>query len=165
MGMRKFRGTFLLGLWAAVVLITLIALRNYDWYPAVGTSMSPTIQPGDILLVQNGHEDWKRGDLILFQVDGEETLFVKRIVGLPGDRVEAVRGRLRVNGQPWREGPLADIPLPDFPAQRVPPGRLFVMGDNPPKSEDSRSFGPISEEAVQGSVRAILYPLSRMKGL
>ena len=165
MGMRKFRGTFLLGLWSAVVLIALIALRNYDWYPAVGTSMSPTIQPGDVLLVQNGHEDWKRGELVLFQTDGEETLFIKRIVGLPGDRVEAVQGRLRVNGQPWPEGPLAGISIPDFPAQRVPPGMLFVLGDNPPESEDSRSFGPISEEAVKGNVRAILYPFSRMKGL
>ena len=148
-----------------MVLIALIALRNYDWYPAVGTSMSPTIQPGDILLVQTGHEDWERGELILFQADGEETLFIKRIVGLPGDRVEAVQGELRVNGQPWREGPLARITIPNFPAQKVPPGMLFVMGDNPPESEDSRSFGPISAEGVKGKVKAILYPFSRMEGL
>ena len=154
-----------MGLWAAVVLIALIALRNYDWYPAVGESMSPTIQPGDVLLVQTSHEDWERGEPILFQADGEGTLFIKRIVGLPGDRVEAIRGRLKVNGQPWREGPLARISVPDFPAQKVPPGMLFVMGDNPPKSEDSRSFGPISEEETLGRVRAIIYPFSRLKGL
>jgi len=101
----------------------------------------------------------------LFQSNGEEKLFIKQIVGLPGDRVEAVQGRLRVNGQPWREGPLARISVPDFPAQKVPPGMLFVMGDNPPKSEDSRSFGPISEEEIIGRVRAIIYPFSRLKGL
>jgi signal peptidase I len=61
----------------------------------------------------------------LFQTNGEETLFIKRIVGLPGDRVEAVQGRLRVNGQPWPEEPLAGISIPDFPAQRAPPGMLF----------------------------------------
>ena len=63
-----------------------------------------------------GHEDWKQGELILFQGgNGEKTLFIKRIVGLPGDRAEAAQGRLTVNGQPWREGPLARVTVPDFP--------------------------------------------------
>lgn len=160
----NFRGSYLLVFWAVTALIGLFVLRDYDWYPVVGESMSPTIQPGDVLLVQTGYKNWERGDLVLFQLDGEETLFIKRIIGLPGDRVEAVRGRLKVNGQPWREGPLSRVTLPDFPAQPVPRGMLFMMGDNPPESEDSRSFGPVPEEGVQGKVRAIIYPFSRMKG-
>lgn len=153
-----------MGLWTVAILIALTALRDYDWYPVVGESMSPTVQPGDVLLVKTGHEDWERGDLILFRVDGEEILFIKRVVGLPGDRVEAEQGKLRVNGQPWQEGP-ARITVPDFPVMKVPAGMLFVMGDNPPESEDSRSFGPIPEEGAQGKVRVIFYPFSRMKEL
>lgn len=48
--------------------------------------MSPTIQPGDVLLVQTGHKDWERGEPIPFQGDGKERLLIKGIVGLPGDR-------------------------------------------------------------------------------
>ncbi|WP_425439172.1 S26 family signal peptidase [Planifilum fulgidum] len=48
----------------------------------------------------------------LFQSNGEEKLFIKQIVGLPGDRVEAVQGRLRVNGQPWRKDRWPASPSP-----------------------------------------------------
>ena len=98
-----------------------------------------------------------------FHVDGERGASVRR-----GNAVYQADGRAAggpgrsspINGQPREEGPLSRITLPDFPAQRVPPGRLFVMGDNPPKS-----FRPISEEAVKGRVRAILYPLSFVQEL
>jgi len=105
-----------------------------------------------------------RGELILFQPEGEEMLFIKRVVGLPGDRVEAAQGQLRINGQQWREGPLSRIAVPDFSAKTVPSGMLFVMGDNPRESADSRAFGPIPEKWVQGKVKAIVYPFSRMQG-
>ncbi len=92
------------------------------------------------------------------------TVFVKRLVALPGDTVEILEGRLCVNGEPVPDPPgLGSVPR-DYPPKALGRDQYFVIGDNRRVSHDSRALdvGPISRAMLQGHVRLILWPLSRM---
>lgn len=115
-------------------------------------SMSPTLQPGDSVLVNRLvyrlHLP-RRGDIIVFrfpQADGRE--FVKRVIGLPGDVVEEHGGRIYVNGA--APAPVAALAPATPLAQRVAAGHLYVLGDNPDTSLDSRFWGTVDEREVVG---------------
>lgn len=93
--------------------------------------------------------------------------FIKRVIGIPGDVVEASNGDLLVNGvvqiEPYRKRPF--VPIPDFGPVDVGQGQLFVMGDNRSASQDSRYFGTIPIDDVVGKAFVIIWPPSRWSGL
>lgn len=150
--------------WAAVALVAVVlTLRVFvlGWYPATSHSMAPTINRGDRVLVDKA--GWRlgglgRGDLIVFAspVDGER--LVKRVVAVAGDTVAIDDAFLVVNGRRVSE-PYVDHSRIDgtyFGTVTVPPGHLFVLGDNRFGSIDSRVFGPIPVDAVTGRVLGVL---------
>lgn len=160
----------LLALAAAAVLLVglLVVLRATLVGPVLvsSSSMLPTLGPGDVVLVTPVHVDLeglRHGDLVTFRSpqDGERAL--KRVVGLPGDTVVIKDAVLYVNEQPVPE-PYVDHELIDAYYSRtytVPPGTLFVMGDHRSNSLDSRDYGPVPEDALQGRVLRRLWPLRR----
>lgn len=95
--------------------------------------------------------------------------YVKRIVGLPGDLIAIKEGVLIRNEKPVKESytspclgsELCEMPIPI----RVPPGRLFMMGDNRANSADSRIWGPVHRSWILGEARLIWWPPSRLGGL
>jgi signal peptidase I len=134
-------------------------------------SMAPTIVPGDRVLVDKlGYvfADPERFDVVVFpNPKNRDQNFIKRIVGLPGDRVAIVGGQLMLNGKEVpRERDGADRPYrviigpspqDDHPEVVVPPDRCFVLGDNRPGSKDSREFGCIRLTDLLGPVRYIFW--------
>jgi signal peptidase I len=133
------------------------------------TSMERTLEPGQYVLVDKLTPRWdayKRGDIVVLHPpsgweDGAGTPFIKRVIGLAGDRIELTDdGVVVVNGTPLDEGAYtyrddADATEPTIPqgnssAWTVPAGELFVMGDHRAQSADSRSFGPIPVTDVVG---------------
>ena len=131
-------------------------------------SMTPTLEAGDRALVNKfiyRFTEPERGDLILFEepVSGGP-LAIKRVVGLPGDKIAVWDGVLFINGE-RRQEPYVDYELADstfFGPERVPEDHVFVMGDNRANSLDSRSFGAIPEKEVLGKVSLRLWPLDRI---
>lgn len=93
--------------------------------------------------------------------------FIKRVIGTPGDIVEAREGDVWVNGErldePYLRDP--DYEHPDFGPLEVPAGAYFVMGDNRASSQDSRFFGPIPGEDIVGRAFVIIWPPSRWSGI
>jgi signal peptidase I len=125
-------------------------------------SMKPTLQPGEFLLVNRvaykiGEPEI--GDIIVFHAPGASDLdYIKRVIGLPGDKVRISEGVVYVNDQPLYEPYIADPPryTGDWD---VPPGQLFVLGDNRNNSSDSHMWGFVPYEDIVGRALLIYWPL------
>lgn len=96
--------------------------------------------------------------------DRGDSELIKRIVGLPGEVIEARDGHLLIDGRPLTEPYLPDgLRTDDFGPVTVPEGHVFVMGDNRPNSHDSRfeDIGPIPIDSIVGRAIALVWPPSR----
>lgn len=125
------------------------------------TSMKPTLNIGDQLLVHKIQpENVKRGDIIVFSKDN--TLYVKRVIGIPGDIVNIENGIVYVNGCPIQEPYLGETDLFNG-TYYVPERSLFVLGDNRGVSFDARywDYPFINYDSVLGKAVLFLYPKVR----
>jgi len=130
-----------------------------------GTSMEPNIHNGEYIIVNKtaywfGHNP-QRGDVIIFNApDQPQNDRVKRVIGLPGDKVE-VRGdgTVYVNGQQLEEPYLPPHHSGTSGTWTVPEDQYFVMGDNRSASLDSRAKGPVPRNKIIGKAWLIIWPL------
>jgi signal peptidase I len=149
-----------------VALLVLVLVFVAEPMRIPSSSMAPTLRPGDQVLLNKLAYRFgspRRGDLAVFRSpeDGETSL--KRVVALPGDSVGIEDGVLVVDGRPQRE-PFVDHRTVDsvyFGPVVVPPGHVFVLGDNRADSRDSRDFGAVDEDLLEGRVALRLLPLRR----
>lgn len=161
----------------AVVVLIVLFVRSYLFtnYIVYGQSMMPTIQDGERIIVNKIGYDINGGperfDLVIFHAD-EETDYIKRIIGLPGDHIAYEDDVLYVNGEPYEE-PFLDgykeeygkVPFTeDFTLEEltkeevVPEGQVFVLGDNRRNSLDSRQIGFIDKETLVGKANLSYWP-------
>jgi signal peptidase I len=145
-------------------------------------SMLPTLQINDRLMVDKisyRFTDPARGDMVVFQPPAKLNLkdnFIKRVIGLPGDRVEVKNGKVYVNGNALTEKYVAEPPTytwtqtessdPQFaPNQVVPEGRYLVLGDNRNNSADSHYWGFVSKDRIVGKAIVRYWPIDRTGSL
>lgn len=126
-----------------------------------GTSMFPWFQTGDVVIINSLDTTPDRYDIVVFEKfhRGEEMLFVKRTIGLPGDIIRIVEGTIYINGE-FCEEANKDILFNTHSLDGlfiVPEGHIFVIGDNRRDSYDSRRFGPVPQEDVVGVVQFRLW--------
>ncbi|CAA9489653.1 MAG: Signal peptidase I [uncultured Rubrobacteraceae bacterium] len=135
-------------------------------------SMIPTLEVGDRVLVNKfiyRFEEPERGDVIVFESvepnpDGSRDDLIKRVVAVGGDEVAVRDGELFINGEVQNE-PFVNDEFPDasfFGPTVIPEGRIFAMGDNRSNSRDSRFFGPVPIENIEGEAFIVFWPLSRI---
>lgn len=164
----KFAGTLFNTVGTLLVVAAIAVLVANLWLPILqvtGTSMSPTLEEGQILMASKGNA-FKTGDVIAFYLNNK--ILVKRVIAMPGDWVNiSDDGTVYVNDialdEPYlKEKSLGDCNI-DLPYQ-VPESKIFVMGDNRSVSLDSRNtaIGCISEEQVVGKVTLGLWPLTKI---
>jgi signal peptidase I len=127
--------------------------------------MVPTLLVGDRVFVNKFvYRFWEpeRGDIIVFRsVEGEGEDLIKRVIGAPGDRVAVINGVLHVNSEPQEEFYVRDgLPLDEgvYNRTRLSEGEVFAMGDNRANSRDSRFFGPVPIENIEGEAFVIFWP-------
>ena len=136
------------------------------WIPSA--SMVPTLKYGDRVLVNKfiyRFTEPERGDVVVFKsVQDDQQDLIKRVVGVPGDKISVRGGRLFVNDELQRE-PYVNKKMPDrsFAAPTtVPQNHIFVMGDNRANSQDSRVFGPVPKENIEGEAFLLFWPPGRV---
>lgn len=132
--------------------------------------MMPTLRDGNLLIV-NKFGGIQRFDIIVFHANKQED-YVKRVIGLPGDRIAYKNDVLYVNGKPVKEPYLkshkrklidgkltGDFTLEEVTGKKtVPKGCVFVLGDNRLSSWDSRHFGFVKMNQIVGKVNARYWP-------
>lgn len=145
-----------------LVFYVVFAITKVD-----GDSMAPTLSNGDRLLLTRSYDEPHRGDVIAFNVlnvRDVEVGLIKRVVAVSGDRIEIRNGVAMVNGV--TEDVSAIITSPEdqtsAPERVVPPGYIYVLGDNRPVALDSRDLGAIPLGSVRGRVAFVFAPITRM---
>ena len=136
-------------------------------------SMVPTLNVWDRLLINKlayDLENPQRGDIVLFRdPEGGREPLIKRVVGLPGDKVSVHHGKLFLNGEPQDEPYVVNRACVrgaprtcSFGPVKVPEGHVFVMGDNRARSYDSRFFGPVPDDDMIGEALFRFWPPGRV---
>lgn len=138
-----------------------------------GASMEPTFYSGEYILTSKITYKFRpihRGDVVVFQSPKNPDIdYIKRIIGLPGDSIMIKDGELYVNdfnvnesyisakSNLWDSGYLKEgVPI------QIPNDEIFVMGDNRPRSSDSREFGPVHIDTIIGQVFFRYFPTSKV---
>ena len=126
-----------------------------------GFSMLPTLQSHQYVLVNRlayKFDSPQPGDIIVFHYPRDpQQEYIKRVIGLPGDRVEIANGEVQVNGQLISEPYIAAAPLYQT-EWTVPEDSLFVLGDNRNNSSDSHNWGPVPIDYVVGKAILVYWP-------
>lgn len=146
---------------AAALLLGLVAVRFWVLEPVAvaSDSMAPTLKNGSLMFVFKPGpvlSGVHTGDLVVFKSPADGTPVIKRVVAVGGQELEVRDAVLYVDSVPVPE-PFVDRATIDgtyYPHTEVPPGTVFVMGDNRERSIDSRDYGPIPLGAIEGLVAA-----------
>lgn len=190
---REYLTTLILAILCALLMRSYVVTA----YKVPTGSMQPTLKPGDFIFCSRmsygfpipfAKKKWgvsmpERGDLVVFNYPNQpDSTYVKRVVGLPGDRVQIIKGRLYLNEEPlkyeldsqaskdnpnhelfdiykemsgdshWRVIFQKQAENKDFGPFVVPPGEIFLLGDNRDASDDSRYWGTVPMTQVVGRV-------------
>lgn len=189
-------------IWGWIAVIAMYVLLNTGWQYAIRLvvhpfkvptgGMIPAIIPGDHVMAERLTYRFtrpKRGDIVVFSTSGlkypavkPDTLYIKRIAGLPGETIQIAPPHLLVNGRPVADPPIfGDIASHSngfFLAQTSPhlsavlsttedkivlgEHEYLTLGDNTTSSLDGRYYGPISEDQIFGRISRVYWPLSRI---
>ena len=141
------------------------------------TSMQDTLNPNDYIIMYrraySGDKEPKRGDIVIFKSElqdenGKNKLLIKRVIGLPGDKININDGKVYINDKEYDESYLKDgYTTGSVNNFKVPKGEYFVMGDNRVVSIDSRysEVGCIKKDAIKGRAVLRLFPFTKIKKL
>lgn len=154
------------------VVIVIMILQNYVIVNAVipSGSMESTIMIGDRVFgnrLAYREEKPQRGDIVIFKYpDNENELFIKRVIGLPGDKIEIIDGLVYINEseEPLEESYLTVTPVGSYGPYEVPEGHYFMLGDNRNSSKDSRLWkNPyVAEKKILAKAVFRYFPFSQM---
>lgn len=163
--------------WVGVVVLALLAaflVKTFvlQTFFIPSASMEPTLNIGDRVFVNKlsySFHSVRRGDLVVFTLPPGESAgvgvddLIKRVVGLPGDTIEARNGHVFIDNRQLPEPYLPRGTVTTFlPRQVVPREHYFLMGDNRGNSRDSRFFGTVPGNLIVGRAFVRIWPLSRL---
>ena len=159
--------------WIRDVVVSLavsifIIVFVYQPVKVEGTSMMPGLDDQERIFINKFVYHWEsveRGDVVVFRYPGDpRKSYIKRVIGVAGDRIKIDEGRVYVNGDLLYEPYVLENYRDDrsYPDMVVPKGDYFVLGDHRNLSSDSRDFGPIPERTIYGKAVFVYWPMDKV---
>lgn len=154
----------------SILVALLIKTFVFNSTKVIGNSMNPTLEQNDRLFsnkIVYAVGEPKRGDIIILKAPDDPTKdYIKRVIGVEGDKIEITEGKVYLNGAEIKEDYIADNAFTDIyeaNTWEVPKDNVFVLGDNrgPGESNDSRSFGIIKVDSVKGKASLRYFPFDK----
>jgi len=166
-------GKYIIAIAVMLIIFTFLVM----FQPVAGNSMNPTLKEGEVLLVSKLSKKFQRNEIVTVLVDQKS--YVKRVVGLPGEKVEYMNGILYINGTGYREDFLGENVITNnflfvdicskekCPNGVIPEDMYLVLGDNRGESTDSRDpkFGLVSKKQIQGKAIFRVWPVTSFGGI
>lgn len=181
--MKKEIMEWVIAIVVALALVFLIGKFVGQPYTIKGDSMDPTLKDGERVVVNiMGYKigDVKKGNVIVFHANKKDD-YVKRVIGVPGDKVQYKKDQLYINGKKQDEPYLnynekrkqveyitgtfqvKDLANANSKSNVIPKDKYLILGDNREVSKDSRSFGLIDKDQIVGKVSFRFWPLNEFK--
>lgn len=142
-----------------VLILALISFALFTWVllpvRAQGISMEPTYEPGTFHLVNRLAFRWRdpvRGDVVAIRLAGTRVVYVKRIIGLPGEKLRIEAGQVIVNGKPLEEPYVVNRQPWDYLEVEIGPNEYFVVGDNRGMNLRDHAMGRADAARIVGRV-------------
>lgn len=154
-----------------IAVILFVVTYLFSLQQIIGESMEPNLNDSDILIlnkIQYRFSDIKRGDIVAVRFEDTNYL-VKRIVGLPGEKISFKNNLLYINDEPYQEPYLIenvvtdDFSLQELGFEEIPEDYYFVLGDNRENSSDSRELGLVAKKDILGKTILRIWPLNGIK--
>lgn len=151
-----------------IVIVLLLFIFVVGIEQVVGPSMEPTLKQGNVIIVNKltyRLHEIQRNDVVI--ITKEDKHMVKRIVGLPGEKVEYKDNYVYVDGKKYKEKFIDGVNTDDFSISDlgydvIPDDMYLVLGDNREDSRDSRSFGLVEKENIIGKVWIRIFPFNKI---
>jgi signal peptidase I len=159
--------------WVRDLLVSLaisafIIIFLYQPVKVEGTSMMPGLEDQERIFVNKFVYRWEpiqRGDIVVFRYPRDTSKsYIKRVIGVAGDRVRIEKGQVYVNGAALDEDyvPSDYADERTYPEIKVPPNNFFVLGDHRSMSNDSRDFGTVNERYIYGKAVFGYWPMDKL---
>ncbi len=163
---REIRG-WAISIVAAVVIALTLRFFVFEFIRVDGPSMEPTLYTNEYVFMERVTY-WfgtpERGDIVICSFPGSRDSYVKRVIGLPGERIKITDGVLYIDGVANNDF-FAGYIEEGIKETTVPEDSVIVMGDNRNESRDSRSVGPIAYKDILGKALFVIWPFDRIHGL
>lgn len=153
-----------------VILVLVIFIRTYIVTPIKvnGASMQPTLYGDEVMLLTKYNKDKiEKFDIVVIHINlvysghRYDEDIIKRVIGMPGDKVYCEDGKIYVNSQLLDEE-YSDGFTNDFSEVELKDDEYFVLGDNRDDSFDSSEFGVVKKEQIKGKTSLVLFPFSKL---
>ncbi len=149
-----------------IIIVAVLFIRTYIVTPIQvdGSSMYPTLDDKEILILKKYDKSLERFDVVVFNY--KDSRLIKRVIGLPGETVEYKNDKLYINGVATAENfkkssETLDFKLEDINYTTIPKDKYFVMGDNRNNSADSRMIGLIDKSQIKGTTNLCIFPFDK----
>ncbi len=145
-----------------------IIIFLYQPVKVEGTSMMPGLDDQERIFINKfvyRLEPIQRGDIVVFRYPRDPSKsYIKRVIGMPGDRIRIDEGRVILNGKTLQEPYVPEDfeDLRSYPETVVPPHSYFVLGDHRSMSNDSRDFGPVEQRYISGKAVFVYWPVDKL---
>ena len=150
-----------------LIILAILLIRLFIITPVRvdGPSMNPTLENKQILLLSKYSKHYERFDIVVFNYAKQK--LVKRIIGLPGEKIEFKNNKLYINNKEIEEDfghmETEDFSLSDIGYETIPDNMYFLVGDNRTNSLDSRYIGLVSDSDIECVVHFSIWPLKKIK--